>query len=154
MIKVKDITPENFAKFGRVVKWPTTKPTAEAKEFKFWSDITDYHIAGETEIGVCTVFQQAKMEVSGVERHFRTPEILIPIDAPFILPVLLDGEPDSALETFRVNLGEAVVIGDAVWHGACLPVGKTESSYFVIFRKGTPFEDVEKKSISKIEVEL
>ncbi len=154
MIKVKDITPENFKKFGRVVKWPTAKPTAEAKEFKFWSDIADYHIAGETEIGICTVYQQPKMELAGVERHLRTPEILIPIDAPFILPVLLEGQPDTAVEAFQVDLGEAVVVADAVWHGACLPVGKKEASYFVIFRKGTPFEDVEKKEIQKMEVVL
>ena len=154
MIKVKDITPGNFKKFGSVVKWPTTKPTAETKEFKFWSDIANYHIAGETEIGVCTVYLQPRMELAGVERHLRTPEILIPIDAPFVLPVLLEGHPDNAVEAFRVNVGEVVVINDAVWHGACLPVGKNESSYFVIFRKGTPFEDVEKKPVSKIEVIL
>jgi ureidoglycolate hydrolase len=93
------------------------------------------------------------MEISGVERHLRTPEILIPIDAPFILPLLLDGQPDSAVEAFQVNLGEAVLIDKAVWHGACLPVGKKESTYFVIFRKNTPHEDVAKKNTQKVQIE-
>jgi hypothetical protein len=40
-----------------------------------------------------------------VERHLRTPEILIPIDAPFVLPVFrMKGVP---LEYFQVDVGEA-----------------------------------------------
>lgn len=152
-IKAKHITPENFAKFGKVVTAPTKPPTSQASDYKFWSDIASYHIDGETEIGLCTVYQQPVMEISGVERHLRTPEILIPIDAPFILPLLLEGQPESAVEAFQVNLGEAVVIGKAVWHGACLPVGKKESTYFVIFRKNTPHEDVAKKNIQKVQIE-
>jgi ureidoglycolate hydrolase len=56
-------------------------------------------------------------------------------------------------EAFLCSPGEAVVIDKAVWHGACLPFGKDQSSYFVIFRKGTPHEDVQKKEINPIEIE-
>ena len=152
-IKTKHITPENFAKFGKVVTTPTQAPTSQAGDYKFWSDIANYLIEGNTEIGLCTVYRQPVMEISGVERHLRTPEILIPIDAPFILPLLLEGQPDNAVEAFQVNLGEAVVIDKAVWHGACLPVGKKESTYFVIFRRKTPHEDGAKKVIQKVQIE-
>lgn len=135
----------NFKDYGKVVKTPSGKPTSEGADYKFWSDIADYKIAGETEVGICTVYKQENENVMGVERHLNTPEILIPIDAPFILPVLKKDE--NKLEYFEVGIGEAVVINNAVWHGPCLPVGKAESSYFVIFRKNTPFEDVEKKSL-------
>lgn len=153
-IKVQSITPENFAKFGKVVTTPKENPTAQAKEFKFWSDIADYHIDGETEIGLCTVYKQPQIEIVGVERHLKTPEILIPIDAPFILPVLLDGEPDANVQAFQTEIGEAAVINPGVWHGACIPVGKDESSYFVIFRKKTPQEDVVKKPIEIVTLEV
>lgn len=152
-IKAKHITSENFANFGKAVTAPTKAPTSQAGDYRFWSDIANYHIDGDTEIGLCTVYQQPVMEISGVERHLRTPEILIPIDAPFILPLLLEGQPESAVEAFQVNLGEAVVIDKAVWHGACLPAGKKESSYFVIFRRNTPHEDVVKKNIEKVQIE-
>lgn len=154
MIKIesKPITQENFKKFGKVVTSPTTKPTAQAADYKFWSDLAHYLVNGETEIGICTVYQQPTTEISGMERHLRTPEILIPIDAPFVVPLLRDGDPADQSTAFQVNIGEAVVIDKGVWHGACLPVGRKESSYFVIFRRNTPHEDVEKKVISKIEV--
>ena len=152
-IKSEHISPENFKKFGKVVTTPKGEPTSQAVDYKFWSDIADYFIEGETEIGICKVYKQPLNTISEMERHLLTPEILIPIDAPFTLPLLLDRESEDNAKAFQCNLGEAVVINKAVWHGACLPVGKNKSSYFVIFRKGTPHEDVEKKEIKKIEIE-
>jgi ureidoglycolate hydrolase len=152
-VRVVEATPESFVRFGKSFKIPKGTPTARAPEFAYWSDVIDYRIDGETEIGWCTVFRQPTLHVAGVERHRKTPEILIPVDAPFILPVLREGDPPEALQAFRVNVGEAVVIDDGVWHGACLPVGTAESSYFVIFRKGTPHEDVEMKQIPVVTLE-
>jgi ureidoglycolate hydrolase len=151
-IKPEKISPESFSKFGKTVTPPMGKPTSEAKDYKFWSDIADYIIEGETEIGICTVFKQPKNEITGMERHLKTPEILIPIDAPFTLPLLLDGEDENLARAFQCSIGEAIVINKAVWHGACLPVGKSAASYFVIFRKNTPHEDVEKKNLIPFEI--
>ncbi len=151
-IDAKRISTENFKRFGSVVNSPSGKPTSEAADYKFWSDIADYNIDGETEIGICTVFRQKENLISGMERHLKTPEILIPIDGAFVLPLLIDGEDISASEAFRVEVGEAVKINDGVWHGACLPADKNESSYFVIFKKGTPHNDVEKRNLSPFNI--
>ncbi len=151
-IRPKHITPKNFALFGRVVLAPKGKPTSQAADYSFWSDIADFAVDGETEIGICIVYRQRKQEIAGMERHMGTPEILIPIDAPFVLPLLMDGAPETDVRSFRVDIGEAVVIDRGVWHGACLPVGKKASSYFVIFRKGTPHEDVQKKPVKPFEI--
>jgi ureidoglycolate hydrolase len=153
-IKSKPITHENFKKFGQLVTSPTAKPTAEAADYKFWSDLAHYLVNGETEIGLCTVYQQPTAEISGMERHTRTPEILIPIDAPFIVPLLRDDDPADQTAAFQVKIGEAVVIDKGVWHGSCLPVRRKESSYFVIFRRNTPQEDVEKKVIPTINISI
>lgn len=146
------ITKENFREFGKVVTFPLGEPTSQAQDYKFWSDIASYHIDGDTEIGICTVFRQSKNEVSAMERHLDTPEILIPIDAPFTLPLLLEGSPDEEAKAFQVEPGEAVVINSGVWHGACLPFKVEKSSYFVIFRRRTPHEDVEKRDIRTLEI--
>ncbi|MCF8240335.1 MAG: ureidoglycolate lyase [Melioribacteraceae bacterium] len=151
-INTKQITEDNFKKFGRVVKSPKGEPTAQANDFKFWSDITDYEIDGTTEIGICTVYKQPKNIINGMERHLLTPEILIPIDAPFVLPLLKEGDSGENAEAFQVDIGEVVIIDNSVWHGACLPVEKIEASYFVIFKKGTPQDDVYKKQIEEFEI--
>jgi ureidoglycolate hydrolase len=153
-LKAEHITSNNFSRFGRIVVTPAMSPTSQAADYKFWSDIADYTIEGETEIGICTVYRQPKAQVNGMERHMRTPEILIPTDAPFVLPLLLDGSPEDETRAFIVNPGEAVVINSAVWHGACLPKETGQSSYFVIFRKNTPHDDIEKRAVQPLDISL
>jgi ureidoglycolate lyase len=141
------VSDSAFARFGKVVLSPRGRPTSEAKEYKFWSDIAHYEIRGETEIGLCQVFRQPVNEIEGMERHLLTPEILIPVDAPFVLPLLLEGSSSREAGVFRVEPGQAVVIHPGIWHGACLPAGAKASWYFVVFRRGTPTTDVEKKQV-------
>ena len=153
-IKAKHINSENFLKFGSIVIPPTCGPTSQAAGYKFWSDIAHYKINGATEIGICTVYKQPTNLITGMERHMLTPEFLIPFDSSFVLPVLVEGDKGSKAEAFQVRVGEAIIINQAVWHGACVPVGKNESTYFVIFRRKTPVEDVEKKNVIEIEIEI
>src|SRR4051812_47423313 len=101
-ITAQHATPDSIAKFGKVVNPPNGIPTAEQPEYKFWSNISSYLIQGETEVGICTVYRQPKPEVSIVERHMHTPEILIPIDAPFILPLMEEDGAADIVHAFRV----------------------------------------------------
>lgn len=150
----KPLTAESFANFGQVVTSPGDPPLAEDPTFRFWSDVANYLVVGETEIGLCTVFSTEGRDVTWMERHERTPELLIPIDAPFILPVMRSDERADSVEAFRVNIGEAVVIGQNVWHSACQPVDTDEATYFVIFRRGTPAEDVRKTGLEGVCVNM
>ena len=153
-IEATHATPENFAPYGSIAGTPFGPPTSQAADYKFWSDIAHYRIEGETEIGICTVFEQPVPEITALERHLRTPEILIPIDASFVVPLLLDGKPLEEAKAFRVDPGEAIVVEKGIWHGACLPVDERRSSYFVIFRRNTPHDDVEKKSVPSFRVSV
>lgn len=145
-------TPVSFAAYGSVITLPSGQTTSESPVYKFWSDIAHYRIEGETEIGICTVFEGQQQVISGVERHLRTPEILIPIDGPFILPLAREINGKFVVDAFTVAVGEAVVINPGVWHGPCLPVKQPSESYYVIFRRGTPAEDVEKRTIPAAEI--
>lgn len=144
------IDEENFSVFGRVARLPHAEPLAADDTFKFWSDVAHFGIEGETEIGFCTVYARDG-RVDWMERHDRTPELLVPIDGPFILPVM-SGE--GRVEAFRADPGTAVVIGQSVWHSACHPVGGDETTYFVIFRRRTPQEDVTKQEIEPVQIAI
>jgi ureidoglycolate hydrolase len=151
-IKPKKITEENFSAFGKVVVGTSGNPTSQAADYKFWSDIMDYKIDGDTEVGICTVYKQVTNSIKGMERHLNTPEILIPIDAPFILPLLNDKNNPGEADAFIVNIGQAVAVNEKVWHGVCIPFGKDECSYFVIFKRGTPYSDVEKIDLPELTI--
>lgn len=149
-MQAQAITSENFSVFGRVTAWPEGDPLAADETFAFWSDVAHFEIAGETEIGYCTVYRQKRDVVGWMERHDLSPEILVPIDAPFVLPVMTE---EGEVEAFHVALGQSVVIGQGVWHSACKPVGVDSATYFVIFRRGTPQEDVVKTDIDPIDID-
>lgn len=149
-ITIQQIDNERFGPFGSTAKLPAGPPLAADGTFKYWSDAANYEIDGETEIGYCTVYRQDEDVVDWMEQHVRTPEILIPIDAPFVLPVMSDA---GDVQAFRAEPGEALIIGQGVWHSACKPFGADEASYFVLFRRGTPREDVAKKKIDPVTIE-
>lgn len=151
-IRAKKITNDNFSSFGKVVVGAFGAPTAQSSDYKFWSDIMSYRIDGETEVGICTVYKQDSDTISGMERHLQTPEILIPIDAPFILPLLIDKNKPDTTNAFIVEVGQAITVNKEIWHGACIPFDKQKCSYFVIFKKGTPRADVEKTELPEIEI--
>jgi ureidoglycolate hydrolase len=149
-VDVKPLSSEHFARFGRVAVRPDTEPLASDHTFAFWSDVTHLELHGGAEIGYCTVFAQDAGVVDWMERHERTPELLIPIDAPIVLPVMTEQYEVTA---FRIEIGQAAVIRKGVWHSACLPAGADEATYFVVFRRGTPGDDVAKIGIEPRYVE-
>ncbi|CAN5592747.1 hypothetical protein BH23BAC4_BH23BAC4_00810 [soil metagenome] len=148
-LSVQPISPDAFASYGRVVALSAVPPTASDDTFAYWSDLASYAIDGDTEIGICTVYRQGEPTISWMERHDKTPEVLIPIDVPFALPVM--GDSDK-VEIFQVDPGEAVIIDTGVWHSACQPIGASEATYFVVFRRGTPQEDVHKRDLAPLAV--
>ncbi|MFW5973031.1 MAG: ureidoglycolate lyase [Bacteroidota bacterium] len=150
-IQVRPIDEVSFRPYGRIFRAPTSGPLAETRGFSYWSDVASYEIEGATEIGWCVVRAHDE-PIDWFERHDRTPEILIPVDAAVVLPV--QREDGETVEAFRVEVGEAVILDSGVWHSACLPADRDEASYFVIFRRGTPSEDVVKTAVSEFMVEL
>lgn len=147
------ISADGFSRFGEVAVLPDEPPLAESGEFSFWSDTANYHVDGETEIGFCTVYPHPGNRVTWMERHERTPELLVPIDGRLVLPVM-SSDDDPHVRAFEFGPGEAVVIGRNVWHSACLPIGSDAVRYFVIFRRGTPHEDVIKVEIPEISIRI
>lgn len=149
-MRSQHISPRSFERFGRVASLPGTEPLAEDDTFSYWSDVASYEIDGATEVGFCRVYRRRPDHVDWMERHDRTPEILIPIDRAIVLPVM---GRDRRVEAFRIDIGQAVVIDRGVWHSACRPVGGEEATYFVVFRRGTPQEDVIKTEVEPVVIE-
>jgi ureidoglycolate hydrolase len=146
-VKAKKLTASSFAKFGKVADAHTVPPLVETENLKFWTTIATYTVDGETEIALCHVKKSVDF-VGLLERHVKTPEILVPIKGDFLLPVAPAGNLEditeipeaSGVEAFLVRSNQAVVMEKGVWHTAPIPIGK-ETSFFVIFKKETTKQD-------------
>jgi ureidoglycolate hydrolase len=121
---------------------------------KFWPALTKYAISGETEVGLCTCFGRPR-QIEHLERHQNTPEILVPLDGDFLLPVAAVDQPETqngvlsaeGVEVIRVKAGTAVVLSSGVWHWAVWPHNRQSVTYLVMFRSHTPNEDLEIKEV-------
>ena len=152
VVHPRDVTDENFGRYGSIARLPSENPLAADETFSFWSDVANFHIEGDTEIGYCTVYRRDGQVIPWVEKHDRSPELLIPIDHAFHLPVLRPDDSEEDVAVFEASPGEAVVIGAGIWHGACQPAASDEATYFVIFRRGTPQEDVTKRDLTDVSI--
>jgi len=84
-----------------------------------------------------------------MEKHAKTPELIVPIRGNFILPVAVSYNPLNVtespsaadVEAFYVRSNQALVMNNGVWHSAPFPVRK-ETTFFVIFKKETSKNDV------------
>jgi hypothetical protein len=72
-VRARRITPQNFARFGRVVTTPRGEPTAQARQYKFWSDRAHYRIEGETEV----VFRRSTPSQDVERRRIEPPARII-----------------------------------------------------------------------------
>lgn len=155
--KVKKLTPASFTKFGKIADATIKPPLVDAENLKFWTTIASYKVDGETEIALCQV-KRSVDSVGMLERHIKTPEILVPIEGDFILPVAparslqdpAEAPEAASVEAFLVHSDQAVVMDVGVWHTAPIPVGK-ETSFFVIFRKETTKQDAVFKKLKNDE---
>jgi ureidoglycolate hydrolase len=142
------LSRQRFAPYGSIFSLAGSGPLAETRAFSYWNDLARFRIEGETEIGWCVV-RAHDDPIDWMERHDRTPEILIPARAPIVLPVM---SAMNEVEAFLIEPDQVVVIDSGVWHSACLPADGDEAGYFVIFRRGTPASDVVKMEIDGFRV--
>lgn len=155
LVKVIKACRAEFQKYGQIVIVPEVPALLGTQEIRFWPCLAKYHIEGETEVGICRCFERPR-RIESLERHKETPEILMPVDGDFFLPVAPADQPAGAgrlraenVQVFHIPSGAAVILERGVWHWAAWPDGKESITYQVIFKLGTPADDCEKKDIVK-----
>jgi len=145
-VKAKKLTAESFSKFGKVVEIPRTLD--ETKTVNYWGTLATFKVEGQSEVGVCIVKKNSN-RMDSMERHVKTPEVLVPIEGDFVLPVALSKDledPDERpsaenVEAFYVNDKQCLVMAEGVWHWAPFPAWE-QASFFVIFKKETSKSDM------------
>ncbi|MCL5102997.1 MAG: ureidoglycolate lyase [Armatimonadetes bacterium] len=150
LIHVEDADEKHFRAYGSLVVMPDSPAPLGSDTVRFWPALANYSICGGTELGLCTCLERPR-RIDRLERHLNTPEVLIPIDGDFLLPIASADQPvasNGALEpekteVIRVKAGCAVIIDPGVWHWAVWPASGESVTYLVLFASGTSKEDLE-----------
>lgn len=137
-IKVKKVTKGNFNKYGQLIKEPSKKDWTSSS-VDYWTNlgVIDFK---ETEVEVnLGIAKKRSLEFTELERHNRSPEMLIPLGDEIIVPVAT-GEDASEKEAFLISQGEALIFEKGVWHSTPFPTG-VKCKFLILYKKNTIPQD-------------
>lgn len=151
-IKAVALTPENFKDYGQVLSISKGTPMADTEEFVYWGKVAELAMTGKVSTGFL-VCRKREGVVNSLERHVRTPEILVALEGDSMIcmarPESVSGTDQiERIQAFYVRQGEALVMHAGTWHWIPIPVDREESKFLVIFASGTEAEDLEVRDLS------
>ena len=140
-VKVQKLTPEAFAKFGKVI-------CTQDREHETNPGVHDWYVkqasiegCADVSINLLTVKERENV-VKKFERHEHTKEVCFPLTGGIVVPCLPAGEVTlDRLEAFYVPAGMGLCFDENVWHFAPHPLSG-EVVCAIIFRHGTSFDDL------------
>lgn len=149
-LKVQKLTRENFVHIGQVIQIPDAENTPaqhNGEGFVHHAELAFIETEGPLEFGI-TTFYKRPMKTSQLEQHAKTQEMLLAMNAPFVMPVapkkVVDGKemPDmSQIMAIYVNQGEGVIFHKGNFHWAPFTLAE-KSSVLVGFEPKTWANDI------------
>ncbi|MHC4573455.1 MAG: ureidoglycolate lyase [Planctomycetota bacterium] len=145
--KVKELTPESFAKYGvyaNLINPQTEKLGAEPIEF--FRDMAQLDLGGRTlaSFSTCRVCKRPPV-VDVTEFHNYTGEGILPLDADIcihVAPAAPMGEvPLKKIEIFRVPKGTFVALHPGVWHHAPFAHNADAANVLIVLPERTYAQD-------------
>ncbi len=152
IIKAEELTDQSFAPYGTILNADRVTPKIKEEIFTFWDGLAELDIKGKTTVALLEVYPR-EPKFSKLERHARTEEVFFALDRDVI--ALVGGPTPSAdlpdlrtVKAFRLEAGKGVFLREGVWHWIPHPLGG-KARLIVIFRKGTPEEDLDIKDVKE-----
>lgn len=138
-IEVTELTAENFAPFGRLVKAYDRNATKEGENWECFSSV-DFLIP-QAPMGIGIVNSgELPLQITGMERHVSREEVLWATTEDLImledLPVYMgsgNARPDAdTTRAFRIKAGQVIVINRGTWHSPAFAVSGKATYYFMV----------------------
>lgn len=143
------LSKKDFQPFGQLIEVQAgVRPTVTNATLHYWSGLAKARIHEQMEFGIFTV-QAREREVAELERHIRSPELLVGLEGESILVVAPQSPPKTGrahpdplqVKAFIMKRGQAVILAKGVWHALPFPLSK-ESKFLAGFRDGTAQKDL------------
>lgn len=138
-LKLKDLTTDSFAAFGRVLMPHTDIPTKSGEGWICFSDID--RINPDVPLMVGKVFcSKAPDIIDSLEGHTSREELLWATEKDIVMVVAepedindVNRKPDvSKTSVFHIRKGQAVIIGKGTWHSPAFSLDGSQAEYFFL----------------------
>ena len=135
---------QTVSPYGKLVELPSGEEcTFYADHFRYWKQQATLNIDGPVEVGVLQV-KRNQLSFNQMERHDCSPELLIPLNGDFVLPVAMNTGPVPDLknvQALHVKQGQAVLLNPGCWHWMPHPL-VDDIAILIIFKNNTSAEDL------------
>lgn len=135
-----------LAPYGEFMTPLGKDPAFDSEVFSFWNDISVGEVNGAVSFGMVET-KPGDPVAPMLERHLQTTESLVALDSDIILVLAEPTEGDvpnlENVAAFRVPRGFGVTLKAGTWHYVPLITGDIPARTLVVFRQGTPAEDLE-----------
>lgn len=144
-VRAMALTAAELQPFGHLLS-DSNAPIPTDEGFGFGLTVSDLPISKNLCTGLL-VCEPRSTAVSKMERHLKTPEILVALEGDSLLclapPTAKTKDLHKASKAFMVRQGEALVLHPGTWHWIPFPLGDTPSRFLVIFRRETGEDDLD-----------
>lgn len=152
-VMAEPLTAEAFAAYGQVLERPAVTADIEKGWLGYWHALADVGFQTHPVWGWLEVRHRA-MILNELERHCAAHEVFIAMQGASLMAFATGGShddrhsvPDPAtLRVFRIEPGQAVVVGRGVWHTPSWPLGET-AGFLLALEHATPADDLDFRAI-------
>jgi ureidoglycolate hydrolase len=151
-IKAVALNSENFRDYGQVLSISKGDPMADNKEFAYWGKVTELAMTEKVSTGFL-VCRKRRGVVKRLERHTKTPEILVALEGDSLVCMakpesVVGADRIEGIQAFHVRQGDAFVMHTGTWHCIPIPVDCEETKFLVVFASGTEADDLEIRDLA------
>lgn len=147
VIQVKELSAETFAPYGQVLTAYTGAPLADDEVITYWGGVGNAMFDGPVSAGMLFGHPR-RMATNKLERHRKTPEVLVALEGDAAVCVGEPGEPDR-LSAFLIRQGESVALKKGAWHWTPFPTDEQDCRFLVLFHSGTENRDLEIRDLQE-----
>ncbi len=130
LIKLQEIRGFDFNPYGKFLSIPGKgKPTLDTGYSECWSD--EYTLPmGEMRFGFEQVRFRRRVEITKMEQHRESKEVVICGNSPVVISLCLPRNKKDRLEKPHVEdivslvlrPGDVIVLDEFIWHTGCMPL--------------------------------
>jgi hypothetical protein len=151
-IKAKDISAAELEGIGRLLFSPVPAAVKAPDECSFSIIAENLGLTDPCCAGTMDCAPRPRL-VTRMERHLKTPEILVAIDGDSVICVAPAQDPVAGslkgMRVITVRKGQVFILETGAWHWIPYPLGNQPSRFLVVFRQRTGQEDLEIRDLAE-----
>lgn len=126
-IEAKNVTKENFAKYGLVLEKPMKNPEIDNNHISYWHNIYDFGGFNENTVASYFICKKIPIYCNSMEKILTNDEIYINLGGGRFVLFLARGNAENtidenSIEAFVFDCRQSALVRKGIWHLAPFPL--------------------------------